>query len=75
MSVLKLVRSAKPCPSDWADSLIPTTLEMGDDAVGITNKGSIVERQAAHRTPPGEREERKTVNDVSVHVGSKEITS
>ena len=49
---------------------------MCDDTVGITNKGSVVEGEAAHGTPPArEREERKTVNhnDVNVHVGSKEV--
>lgn len=48
-----LVRSTEPSPCDWADSLIPTTLEMSDDAIGIANKGSVVEWKTAHGAPPG----------------------
>ena len=73
-STHSLVWSTKPCPSNWANSLIPTTLEMCDDAIGIANKGSIVEGKVAHRTPPGRGKREKKETDVDVHVGIKETT-
>ena len=63
-----LVWSTEPSPSDWADSLIPTALEMSDDAIGIANKGSVVEWKTAHWTPPGPGEEEgKKINKCSLN--------